>query len=138
MRRVLFLVCLELISAFVLLHAQTNPLDGAWQGELHDAQGAPLRMVLLINGQNAALTGKVHISNQGPRILLVDSISRSKQTLNFEIKKLNGRFTGTIIGDQIKGTFTRKGTDIPFTLTRTGRPEQISRSRTPLHITNGN
>jgi len=122
MRRVLSLVCLVLMSAVVQLHAQTNPLGGAWQGELHYPQGASLRMVLLITEQNAALSGKVHISNQGPQILLVDSISRSGQTLNFEIKKLNGRFTGTIIGDQIKGTFTHSGTDIPLTLTRTARP----------------
>ena len=122
MRRVLSLVCLVLMSAVILLHAQTNPIGGAWQGELHYPQGASLRMVLLITEQNAALAGKVHISNQGPQILLVDSISRSGQTLNFEIKKLNGRFTGTITGDQIKGTFTHSGTDIPFTLTRTARP----------------
>lgn len=122
MRRALSLVCLVLIGAVALLHAQMNPLGGAWQGELHFAQGAPVRMVLLITEQNAALAAKVHISNQGPRVLSVDSISRSGQILNFEIKKLNGRFSGTITGDHIKGTFTHSGTDIPFTLTRTARP----------------
>jgi hypothetical protein len=122
MRRVVSVVCLVLVSAVGLVHAQMNPLSGTWQGEVHYTQGAPLRMVVLITEQNAALAGKIHISNQGPQILLVDSISRSGQTLNFEIKKLNSRFTGTITGDQIKGTFTHSGTDFPLTLTRTARP----------------
>jgi hypothetical protein len=122
MRRVFSVVCVALISAFVLLPAQTNPLGGTWQGEVHYPQGASLRMVLLITEQNAALAGKVHISNQGPQTLLVDSISRSGQTLNFEIKKLNSRFSGTIVGDQIKGTYTHSGTDIPLIFTRTARP----------------
>ena len=122
MRRILPMVCFAMISAVVLLHAQMNPLGGTWQGELHYPQSAPLRMVLLITEQNAALSGTVHVSNQGPQTLSVDSISRSGQTLNFEIKKLNGRFSGIITGDQIKGTFTHSGTDFPLTLARTARP----------------
>jgi uncharacterized protein len=126
MRRVLSVACLVLIGAVVLLHAQMNPISGTWQGELHFAQGAPMRMILLITEQNAALEAKVHISNQGPQLLLVDPIKRSGQILDFEIKKLNGRFSGTIKGDQIKGTFTHSGTDIPLILTRTARPAMPS------------
>jgi hypothetical protein len=131
MRRALSVVCVTLIGAVVLLHAQTspptlraqmNPLTGTWQGELSIVQGAPMRMVLLITEQNAILKAKVHVSNQGPSLLVVDPISRSGQTLNFEIKKLKGNFIGTIVGDHIKGTFTHSGTDIPLTLTRTARP----------------
>jgi len=122
MRRILSMVCVVLIGAVVLLHAQMNPLSGTWQGELHFSQGAPMRMILLITEQDASLAAKVHISNQGPQLLVVDPISRSGQVLNFEIKKLNGRFSGTITGDHIKGTFTHSGTDIPLTLTRTARP----------------
>jgi hypothetical protein len=131
MRRVLSAICLTLIGAVVLLHGQTkpitlnaqmNPLSGTWQGELHFPQGATMRMILLITEQNATLAAKVHISNQGPSLLVVDPINRSGQTLNFEITKLNGRFSGTIVGDHIKGTFTHSGTNIPLTLTRTARP----------------
>jgi hypothetical protein len=122
MRRILSMVCVVLIGAVVVLHAQMNPLTGTWQGELRITQGAPTRMILLITEENATLEAKVHISNQGPSLLAVDPISRSGQTLNFEIKKLNGRFSGTIVGDHIKGTFTRNGADVPFILTRTARP----------------
>lgn len=122
MKRLMYVACFVLIGAVSGLFAQTNPLTGAWQGEVHYPQGNGLRMVLLITEQNATLAAKVHISNQGPQTLMVDSISRSGQILNFEIKKLNGRFSGTITGDQIKGTFTHSGTDLPLTLVRTARP----------------
>jgi hypothetical protein len=122
MRRALAVGFMALLGAIGLLHAQMNPLSGTWQGELHFAQGAPMRMILVITEQNATLGAKVHVSDQGPKFLSVDPISRSGQVLNFEIKKLNGRFTGTISGFQIKGTFTQSGTNIPLTLTRTTVP----------------
>jgi hypothetical protein len=122
MRRGLSVVFVVLVGAVALLHAQMNPLTGTWQGELKISQGAPTRMILLISEENATVSAKVHISNQGPSLLVVDPISRSGQTLKFEIQKLKGSFSGTIVGDHIKGTFTRSGTDIPLTLTRTARP----------------
>lgn len=131
MRRVLSVVCAILIGGAVLVHGQTAPqtlraqinsLTGTWQGELSITQGAPTRMIMLITDQNETLGAKVHISNQGPSLLVVDSIKRSGETLDFEIQKLKGSFRGTIEGDRIKGTFTRGGADIPLTLTRTARP----------------
>lgn len=122
MRKAVFLFCLVLFCSVPISQAQMNPLSGTWQGELQFAQGAPMRIIFLITETKAALTAKVHVSNEGAQFLPVDPIKRSGQTLDFEIKKLNGSFTGTIVGDHIKGTFKHGDSNIPLVLTRTARP----------------
>lgn len=122
MRKGLCLFCFVLFCSVPISQAQMNPLSGTWQGELQFAQGAPMRMIFLITENQAVLTAKVHLSNQGSQFVAVDPIKRSGQKLDFEIKKLNGSFTGTIVGDHIKGTFKHGTSDIPLTLTRTARP----------------
>lgn len=124
MKRAICVACFLLIGAAGIVIAQKNPLSGAWQGEAHYPDGGAMRMVLLIVEQGATLTAKIHISNQGPQNLIVDPISRSGQTLNFEIKKLKAKFTGTIVGEKINGTLTENGTNVPLTLTRTSRPAE--------------
>jgi uncharacterized protein len=90
---------------------------GNWSGDLSFPQGN-LRFLLHITGPDNDLSAIADSPDQNAKGLPVDSIRKDENTLVFRMSDLNVQFTGEISGEQIRGTFTQKGVDVPLTLSR--------------------
>jgi hypothetical protein len=90
---------------------------GDWAGVLQFPQGT-LRLVLHVSGPDDDLRATVDSPDQNASGIPVDSIARTGDTVAFRIDRLAVRFTGTLNGDTIRGTFTQQGLDVPLSLAR--------------------
>jgi hypothetical protein len=95
-----------------------SPIDGVWEGVLK-LPVITLRIVLHISGTDNGLTATSDSPDQGAYGKPVDSISFQGSTLQFEISRINVRFTGDLLADgTISGEFVQRGNGVALVLSR--------------------
>ena len=95
-----------------------SPIDGAWEGVLK-LPVLTLRFVLHISGSDNGLTATFDSPNQLAYGKPVDSISFRGSTVQFEISRINVRFTGDLLADgTISGEFVQRGNGAALVLAR--------------------
>jgi hypothetical protein len=108
-RLALFTLCPVLSSAEVA---------GTWEGALK-FPAQTLRIVLHISGDDNDLKATNDSPDQGNWGGKVDTITLSGHVLTFAIRRIEVRFTGTLMSDgSIVGTFTQHGAGFPLVLAR--------------------
>jgi uncharacterized protein len=104
-RLALFTLCPVLSSAEVA---------GTWEGALK-FPAQTLRIVLHISGDDNDLKATNDSPDQGNWGGKVDTITLSGHVLTFAIRRIEVRFTGTLMSDgSIVGTFTQHGAGFPL------------------------
>jgi len=111
-------VCLALLF-FLLSGSGKAATAGDWSGTLNFPQ-QQLRFILHITGSGGALHATADSPDQGGYGYPVDSINVSGQTLSFQMNALGVTFRGQINGNQIAGSFSQHGMNVPLTLTQSG------------------
>ena len=93
------------------------PEDGPeiWKGEL-DVKVAKLRLQIELTPDGDDWKGKLISIDQGNAEMLIDTVTRSENSLSFEIKANLIRFQGDINEGVISGTFTQRGREFPLEL----------------------
>lgn len=132
LRLPLLLLGSVLLSARVCAQGSSEPA-GDWSGSLHVA-GTELRLVLHVErGADGALRGTLDSPDQGAEGLPIDELTCSERRLVFAMKALRARFEGVLddAGQQIAGTFTQGGVELPLTLRR-GAAAKVEHRRPQL------
>jgi pimeloyl-ACP methyl ester carboxylesterase len=105
-----------------------------WEGKIELQAGLALRVVLHV-GKDAAgkLLATFDSPDQGAKRLKVDTVALDKEKLTFEMKRILGRFEGTLNkgATEAKGTWTQSGFKLPLTLKRTAKVTELRRPQTP-------
>jgi pimeloyl-ACP methyl ester carboxylesterase len=94
-----------------------DPVE-SWVGTL-DVGPMKLRLRLDVQrDENGQLAGTLISVDQGNASIPLDAISVSDQEMSFESKMLKASYTGTLneAADEVTGTFTQLGRDLPLTL----------------------
>ena len=107
------------LGAFICLLASpvAAAVAGDWSGDLNFPNGR-LRFVLHVTGPDNDLRASADSPNQNATNLVVDAIQLDGTTLSFRMTQLNVRFSGRIAENEIRGTFTQNGVDVPLVMTR--------------------
>ncbi len=95
--------------------------EGIWQGTL---QGVLRLVVHVERGPGGALKGRLDSPDQGATGLAIDTMTFDRDTLRFEMRRLQADFAGRMnaAGDTILGRWRQAGTVLPLTLGRGGAP----------------
>ena len=108
--------------------------EQVWEGRLNVGAGSTLRIVVHV-GKTAdgKLMAKMDSPDQGARGLKVDRITLDKTTLAFEMKAIDGKYTGKLNaeGTEAVGTWTQAGHGLPLTLKKSGKASELRGPQTP-------
>jgi pimeloyl-ACP methyl ester carboxylesterase len=108
--------------------------EQVWEGKLNVGAGLSMRIAVHV-GKAAAggLMAKMDSPDQGARGLKVDTITLDKATLAFEMKAIDGKFTGKLNaeGTEAVGTWTQAGRSLPLTLKKSDKATELRRPQTP-------
>ena len=113
-----FLVAVLAAPAVADEPPEKEAAEQTWEGILKIGE-ASLRLVLHVKeGAGGALSATLDSPDQGASGLAVDSVTRDKTRLTFELKKLGAKFDGKFNakGTEAVGTFSQGGADFPLTL----------------------
>ena len=108
-------------------------LAGAWQGALK-LGGAELRVVFNIDdGKDGQYRATLDSPDQGATGIPVDTLTHEGREVTAEVKRIAGKFTGTLAedGSTIKGTWTQVGRKWPLELARLEKRPDYSRPQDP-------
>ncbi len=108
-------------------------LAGAWQGALK-LGGAELRVVFNIDdGKDGQYRATLDSPDQGATGIPVDTLTHEGREVTAEVKRIAGKFTGTLAedGSTIKGTWTQVGRKWPLELARLEKRPTTAGRRTP-------
>ncbi len=96
--------------------ALSKELEGDWEGAL-EAGGQRLALLLRL-GRNpdGTATGSITSVDQGNVEIPITTIMQADKSLKFEIRAINGSYSGTLSGDgkQITGNWTQAGNTAPL------------------------
>ena len=105
-----------------------------WEGKIEIQAGLALRVALHV-GKDASgnLMATFDSLDQGAKGLKVDSVTLDRSRLTFEMKRILGKFEGTLNkeGTEAKGTWTQSGAKLPLTLKRADKVTELRRPQTP-------
>jgi pimeloyl-ACP methyl ester carboxylesterase len=108
--------------------------EQVWEGKLNVGAGLSLRIVVYV-GKTAdgKLMAKMDSPDQGAKGLKVDTITLDKTTLAFEMKAIDGKYTGKLNaeGTEAVGTWTQAGRGLPLTLKKSDKASELRRPQTP-------
>ncbi len=127
-------VVTSLLAASLMtpLSAQTNSIEGLWQGALNPGP-VTLRLVLkVIKAADGSLTGKLDSIDQGAKDLPLEDVSLTAGVVRFEFRTGRGSFNGKLnaAGNEIAGTWTQGG-QLPLTFKRTDKAPELRRPQEP-------
>jgi hypothetical protein len=95
-------------------------LEGSWTGTL-EANGAPMRILLkMANQADGTSTGSVANLDEGAVDIPISAIAQTAATVNFDVKVVNGSFSGTVnaAGTELTGTWSQGAFTAPLTFRR--------------------
>ena len=109
-----------------------SDIAGDWLGTL-EVDGGKLRLVLHITTLEDGLAATVDSPDQKVADMPVSSITRSGDTLKFEVKAVMADFEGTIAKDRssIDGNFKQGEMKLPLVLKPTNRPVAVVERKRP-------
>ena len=104
-----------------------NPVakEQVWEGVLKIRAGVELRLVFHVKeGDNGALSATWDSPDQGATGLKVDTVTRDRSKLSFEMKAVGAKFEGKLSesGMETAGTFTQGAQSFPLTLSKSDKP----------------
>lgn len=108
-------------------------IGGNWLGKL-DVGGVRIRLVLKIAKTDDGYMAKLDSPDQGAKDLLIDSITKSENIVNFSAAKLAMNYKGTVNerGDEISGTFNQGADSIPLVFKRIAEIPTNKRAQDPI------
>lgn len=129
-KRILFVI-LILIS-MTQVHAQ---IKGSWKGDI-EAEGTKLSLTFHINDDNGKLSATLDIPAQGATGIPLDKVTFESPAVTLGISAAGMTYSGTLEGDNIKGTLKQGGQALPLTLARTEvkKPGDLSLPSSPEEI----
>ncbi len=129
-KRILFVI-LILIS-MTQVHAQ---IKGSWKGDI-EAEGTKLSLTFHINDDNGKLSATLDIPAQGAAGIPLDKVTFESPAVTLGISAAGMTYSGTLEGDNIKGTLKQGGQALPLTLARTEvkKPGDLSLPSSPEEI----
>ncbi|MEL6625563.1 MAG: alpha/beta fold hydrolase [Bacteroidota bacterium] len=121
--------CLGL--GFGNLLGQDTP-EGDWYGNL-DVGPMQLRITFHIQKTEDGYTSSLDSPDQGAMDIPVDETTFDAPNLTLKLAKLKATYKGELneAGDQLTGTFTQNGQNMPLTMT-TAKPDGPARPQTPV------
>jgi len=127
-------VSVALVGWPVVADEPTKGQEEVWEGKLAINAGIQLRMVLHVAKDEAGkLTATFDSPDQGAKGLKVDSVALDEARLVFEMKRIQGRFEGTLNPEktEAKGAWTQAGLALPLTLKKGEKASEVRRPQTP-------
>jgi hypothetical protein len=85
---------------------EAQRVAGDWHGTLN-AGPVELRLVLHVKTDGAGYTGSLDSIDQGANGIPISEIKLDGSKLSFDVNAVHGRYSGTIQGDTITGTWTQ-------------------------------
>jgi uncharacterized protein len=107
-----------------------SDIDGDWVGTL-DTGMATLRVVLHIINTEDGLAATMDSPDQNAKGIPVTSITRTRSSLNFDVKTIGGSYEGTIASDRgsFAGTWTQLGKSWPLVMKKVKNAAELERRR---------
>jgi pimeloyl-ACP methyl ester carboxylesterase len=101
-----------------------RPAEQTWEGVLKVGAGAELRLVFHVKEGKDGLSATMDSPDQGASGMKVDSVSRDKTKLTFELKAIQGKFEGKLnaAGTEAVGTWSQGPSSLPLTLKLLDKP----------------
>ncbi len=99
-------------------------VEGNWEGTL-DINGVKLRLILKVaKGSDGALTAKMDSPDQGAGDIPVSSVVQKDDSVNFELKIIQGAYDGKLNKDdsEMTGEWKQGALSLPLTFKRTTKP----------------
>ncbi|HSR41574.1 MAG TPA: alpha/beta hydrolase [Longimicrobiales bacterium] len=114
------------------LPAQEGPDPvGDWAGEL-DVGAARLTLVFHVTrSDDGTLASTLDSPDQGAMDIPTGATTLTGDTLTIEVPGVGGRYTGTIAGDTLTGTWSQGAQSLPLVLARGGEIERPERPQDP-------
>ncbi len=112
--------------------AKATDIDGDWLGILDTGMGK-LRLLLHITNTDQDLIANVDSLDQGANGIVVNSITRDKASLKFEMKSIAGSYDGTITAgvSSLTGTWTQAGKSWPLEFKRLKNASELEEPQRP-------
>ena len=102
----------------VMSERQIAFLEGSWTGEL-DIMDSPLQlMVKFIKTDEGTLNGTLEFPEQGGSGIPLTDFMLADGKLNFSITPIKMTYSGSLEGEEFKGTWSQGGRDFPLNLKR--------------------
>ncbi|HNX38621.1 MAG TPA: alpha/beta hydrolase [Candidatus Cloacimonadota bacterium] len=121
-----------LVAVFGVGMAEAQDVTGTWHGIL-DVKVMQLRLDFHINMADSGLTSTMDSPDQGVNGIEVTSTVWDGSQLTLSIASTGIKYTGTLKGDSIEGTFQQGGQSFALTLTREqGEKKVLPRPQTPV------
>ena len=124
---------ISLLLPFALtLAAEAPPFEGNWLGNL-PAGPANLRLALHLVQSPGGLTARMDSLDQGA-LGIPAKATVSERSITLDFPSIPASFEGTLSedGQQIAGTFTQSGADLPLTLAKVDAIPEMRRSQDPV------
>lgn len=104
--------------------AAASPLLGHWEGAVEVPGAALLVKIDLSSPDGGRFTGTIDIPQQGAKGLALTSIEIGATEAKFSIQGVPGNptFSAKLEGEELRGTFSQGGANLPFKLGRTVAP----------------
>lgn len=93
-----------------------------WNGVL-DVKVMKLRLQMELKPDGDGWSGKMISLDQGNAEMVMDSVTRSEDSLSFEIKKMAVKFKGDLKDGIVSGTFTQNGQSSPLEFKKGEKPK---------------
>jgi dipeptidyl aminopeptidase/acylaminoacyl peptidase len=103
---------------FMGLHAFGQDLTGAWKGSL-EVQGTEIPLVFHLDKEGESYTATMDSPSQGATGIPVDETSFSDNMLTLVVRAAGMKYSGTLEGETLTGTFQQAGMELPLVLQKT-------------------
>jgi hypothetical protein len=97
--------------------AVSATLEGRWTGSL-DVGGTQIGLVLTIANRGDGTASVLIAQATQPQAQVDAALKESGKELSLDVPATSGRWTGTLDGDSLSGTWTQSGGSLPLTFTR--------------------
>lgn len=118
------------VLLFLGMASHAQDFSGAWKGTL-EIQGTEVPLVFHLEGEGEAYTATMDSPSQGATGIPVDKATVEDGVLTLVVAAAGIRYSGSLEGDAIKGTFTQAGMELPLVLdkhevTLPGNPQLVT------------
>lgn len=124
----------QLLVFFTLLlsvfSAKSQDITGSWKGTLK-VQGMEMPLIFHISQEDNVLKSTMDSPTQGATGIPMDETTFTDNTLTILFKQAGIKYTASLEGETLSGTFNQGGNALPLTLTKTvitlpGNPDLVS------------
>lgn len=102
----------------LLMSGVNAQIAGSWKGTL-DVQGQKLGLIFHITDKDGTLSATMDSPEQGATGIPLDKVEYNAPTLVLGMAQAGIKYTGTVNGNAINGTFSQGGMDFPLNLEKT-------------------